>query len=313
MRRTACSCEQRAAASFTIGARAASKVLVQATRVLAMLLALVTPVLGQSTAQMAPQSGSVAPQVASSDEPFRITDNSFLVEEAFNQEAGVFQNIFGPTRANGRWGASVHPGVAGCLTGTPVLVHAHLLDGDTAIGLGDTLLNYRYQAVMEGPGRPAFSPRASLVVPTGSVEGGRGAGSYGLQVNLPFSKQRGDIYWHWNAGFTWLPRVDAPDEAGVRSLHANLWSPFLAGSAIYRLRPMLHLMLENLLRFEHSFDGDHSVARSAFTRCRQDFAAAGTWETRSSIPGAALPITWGGGNTDVGLFLYLSYELPFRK
>ena len=34
-------------------------------------------------------------------EPFKITDNSFLVEEAFNQEAGVFQNIFGATADQG--------------------------------------------------------------------------------------------------------------------------------------------------------------------------------------------------------------------
>ena len=26
--------------------------------------------------------------------PFGITDNSFLIEEAFNQDPGVFQNIF---------------------------------------------------------------------------------------------------------------------------------------------------------------------------------------------------------------------------
>ena len=47
----------------------------------------------------------------------------------------------------------------------------------------------------------------------------------GLQVNLPFSKQHGDFYLHWNAGFTWLPRG--------RESH-DLVSPFLAGSVIYR-------------------------------------------------------------------------------
>src|SRR5262245_46003163 len=33
-------------------------------------------------------------------QPFQILDNSFLVEEAFNQEAGVFQNIFGIFRTS---------------------------------------------------------------------------------------------------------------------------------------------------------------------------------------------------------------------
>ena len=117
------------------------------------------------------------------------------------------------------------------------------VDGGSGVGAGDTLINYRYQALEEGPGRPAFSPRASLVLPTGSVSEGRGSGSYGLQVNLPFSKRRGAIYWHGNAGFTWLPRA----EAAGSSAHANLWSPFLAGSTIYALRPMFHLMLEQVL------------------------------------------------------------------
>ena len=36
-------------------------------------------------------------------EPFRILDNSFLVEEAFNQEARIFQNIVNWSRQNGDW------------------------------------------------------------------------------------------------------------------------------------------------------------------------------------------------------------------
>ena len=35
-----------------------------------------------------------APVVTPGPEPFQILDNSFLVEEAFNQEAGIFQNIY---------------------------------------------------------------------------------------------------------------------------------------------------------------------------------------------------------------------------
>ena len=82
-------------------------------------------------------------------------------------------------------------------------------------GVGDTLLNYRYQALMEGPGRPAFSPRASLVLPIGQRQAtASGNGSYGLQVNLPFSKQTGDWSWHWNAGLTWLPRAEASFQQG---------------------------------------------------------------------------------------------------
>ena len=75
-------------------------------------------------------------------------------------------------------------------------------------------------------------------------------------MNLPFSKQHGDFYWHWNGGVTWLPRAEAQGPASiVLTDRADLLSPSLAGSAIYALRPMLHLMLENVLLFERSFDG----------------------------------------------------------
>ena len=40
---------------------------------------------------------------ARASRPFEILDNSFLVEEAFNQEAGVFQNIVTAARADASW------------------------------------------------------------------------------------------------------------------------------------------------------------------------------------------------------------------
>ena len=56
--------------------------------------------------------------------PSPITDNSFLVEEAFNQEAGIFQNIFDAIFVNSELGVQLHAGVAGRLADAPVLVHA---------------------------------------------------------------------------------------------------------------------------------------------------------------------------------------------
>ena len=79
----------RGAREFTIGARAASKVLVQIAVALLIILGLPTSGLAQTA--------------STSSEPFAISDNSFLVEEAFNQEAGVFQNIFGMLRTDNAW------------------------------------------------------------------------------------------------------------------------------------------------------------------------------------------------------------------
>jgi hypothetical protein len=47
------------------------------------------------------------PAVSAPPTKFEITDNSFLVEEAFNQDRGIFQNIFSWARDDsGNWNAS---------------------------------------------------------------------------------------------------------------------------------------------------------------------------------------------------------------
>jgi DtxR family Mn-dependent transcriptional regulator len=286
---------------FTIGTRAASKVLVQAVRAIAMLLL--------ASGSLYAQSPAPSPAADS----FEISDNSFLVEEAFNQEAGVFQNIFGLMRIRGT-------AVASFTQEWPVLSQAHqfsytisLSDVGEKSGVGDTLLNYRYQALTEGPGRPAFSPRASLVLPSGSSKNALGNGSLGLQVNLPFSKQTGDWYWHWNAGLTWLPAADATFRQGDLAIirHAALTSPFLAGSGIYRLRPMLHVMLESVVSFDQSLE---EIGRSRETTFTLSPGVRGGWNIgeRQLIIGLALPTSWNAG-ASTGAFVYVSYELPFRK
>ena len=284
----------RGAREFTIGARAASKVLVQAAMVMLMLALFAATGSAQTSASPA--------------RPFEISDNSFLVEEAFNQEAGIFQNIFGATRSAGTWaptftqewplGAQVHQ-----FSYTLTWFH-----NDGPSGFGDTLINYRFQALMEGPGRPAFSPRISLVVPTGSVSRGLGQGSTGLQFNLPFSKQTGDVYWHWNAGLTWLPKVDVRPGSD----RVNLATPFLGGSGIYRLKPMFHLMLESVATFEEYAFGD-GTARDAFFTLSP--GARGGWNIgdHQLILGFAVPVTWGAGDTEAATFFYFSYELPFKR
>jgi hypothetical protein len=289
---------------ITIGARAASKVLVQTAKVIVFLMLLS----GLGFAQVP------APEVPAA-EPFKIADNSFLVEEAFNQPKGVFQNIFGAMRIQGEWAATF-------TQEWPVRVQAHQfsytvpwLDAGPHRGVGDVMINYRYQATIEGPGRPAFSPRLSLILPTGSRSRELGSGSAGLQVNLPFSKQTGDWYWHWNAGTTWLPRAEGHfEEAGGPTVarRAALVSPFLAASAIYRTHPMFHLMVESVVSF------DESVAPAGTNRDTTYIVSPGFrggWNVgdQQVIVGVAMPISWSGDTQDTGAFFYFSYELPFGR
>jgi hypothetical protein len=255
-----------------------------------------------------------APPAPARNEPFSITDNSFLVEEAFNQERGVFQNIFGATRAGGHWASSFTQEWPAPSQQHQLSYTVSWLDAGLGAGFGDTLINYRYQALTEENGRPAFSPRASLILPSGRASRGRGFGSVGLQLNMPFSKQTGDWYWHWNGGLTWLPRarVDLPRSDGtISSRRANLASPFVAGSGIFRVRQMLNLMLESYVVFEESI-GEDGVKRDTAVTLSPGVRGGFNVGDKQIVLGAALPITWSDGR-DAGLFVYLSYELPFRR
>lgn len=286
----------------TIGARAASKVLVQAMRAFVLWIAFASAVSAQT-----PQP---APAPVRRAEAFAIVDNSFLVEEAFNQEAGIFQNIFGAVRGGGQW-------AAGFTQEWPVGSQKHQfsytttwLDSGSHIGFGDLMINYRYQALMEGPGRPAFSPRVSVILPTGSSGRGLGVGSPGVQVNLPFSKQTGEFYWHWNGGLTWHPDVEGV--TGDLAIIEDTASAFLAGSGIYRLRPMLNLMLESVVNFDEEVTGRGSNRATSFTLSP---GVRGGWNLgdHQLILGIAAPITWADDERDAAAFFYVSYELPFKR
>ena len=99
----------------------------------------------------------------------KIKDNSFLMEEAYNQEAGVVQfiNGFQYTEPTNDWSYTFTNEI-------PIGDETHQFSyvipvnksgeaDETAIG--DVLLNYRYQLVNKE--HLAMAPRLSLIVPTG--------------------------------------------------------------------------------------------------------------------------------------------------
>ena len=288
---------------ITIGARAASKVLVQTIQILLLCL------LPFRAVAQTPQPAG--PPVSS--RPFAILDNSFLVEEAFNQEAGIFQNISVFQRNSGVW-------EFGFTQEWPVVSQKHQVSytipfagANGSHGFGDVMINYRYQALDEDPGMPAASPRVSLILPSGSDEFTNN--SLGLQLNLPFSKQHNDWYFHWNAGFTWHPNAKLPaNSTTVVPETASLFSPHLSASGIYRVRDMFNLMLESVLEFEEAVT-DVSGRTERQTVFTLSPGARGGWNLQDHqlIVGAAIPMTWVESDSSAGILLYLSYELPFRR
>jgi hypothetical protein len=128
----------------------------------------------QARAQAVPAERPAAP----------IQDNSFLVEEAYNQERGVVQHIstFARPRGGGAWSYSF-------TQEWPLLGQRHQLGFTLPVesaegprggtGVGDLALNYRWQVLGIGGSRVALAPRVSALLPTGDEERGRGGGGGG--------------------------------------------------------------------------------------------------------------------------------------
>jgi hypothetical protein len=129
-----------------------------------------------------------------SDEPPAkgIQDNSFFVEEAYNQEPGIVQHIINVPAFFSHGDKEV----SFIFTQEwPVFSQTHQFSytipytfAESDNGFEDIRLNYRLQALMEGERTPAFAPRFSLVTPTGDVSKGFGHERLGYEINLPFSK-----------------------------------------------------------------------------------------------------------------------------
>jgi len=178
-------------------------------------------------------------------------------------------------------------------------------------GIGDILLNYRYQAIGDGNAKVAFSPRASVLVPSGSSRRGRGSGGVGMQFNLPVSWQVAErLVTHWNAGTTIVPR--AKNALGET---ATTYGYFLGQSFIYQASPRFNLMLETMFDSSQGVVAqgraawENSVVINPGVRWAHNFESG-----LQIVPGIAFPVEVGrAGRGNWGIFLYLSFEHPFGK
>lgn len=258
----------------------------------------------------------------SGNEPFEITDNSFLIEEAFNQEAGVLQNIFTAhwvrdvdKSGQDEWSFSFTQEwpIAGQTHQFSFVLPFGRLSGDpargiakAAAGLGDLLINYRFQATTEEENGSAFAPRATLIVPTGDEEEGFGGGAAGFQFNLPLSKQRGDFYFHGNAGMTVLP------EAGEDPQNSTVWGYHLGGSVIWRANRSINVLFETLLDVSDELGEEGSTEKNPAVFLSPGLRW-GKWVGKTQVvSGIGLPFVLSEDSQDFSVFLYLSLEFPFQ-
>ena len=246
-----------------------------------------------------------------------IQDNSFLVEEAYNQEFGVVQHIQTFQRLwnskdwaytfTQEWPLDTHPRHQ--LSYTLGVLHSGPQPSSGA-GFGDLILNYRYQLLGGGKEKVAFSPRVSLLFPTGSTREGRGVGSLGFQMMLPVSWVLSEkVVTHWNLGATVLPV--AHDNLGDK---ATTFGYNFGQSFVLLARPRVNFLLETVVaRFQTVTAPNTTTWNTVFL-----FNPGIRWAYNfrnglQIVPGIGVPLGVGPSVGERGLFLYLSIEHPFRK
>lgn len=243
------------------------------------------------------------------EETRKIRDNSFLLEEAYNQERGVVQHIQTFQYMNGgSWDY-------GFTQEWPVPRETHQLsytipvsrvkEEGTETGIGDVALNYRYQAILKDP--VAFSPRLSLLLPTGSHERGLGNGAAGYQANLPLSLELFEKWvTHWNLGLTYVPRAKGRDGAKADTVGFNY-----GAGAVYLLSENLNLLVEAVGTSGESVEGggltnrEHAFFINPGLRFAMNFNSG-----LQIVPGIGIPIGVGPSSGEYGALLYLSLEHP---
>ena len=244
-----------------------------------------------------------------------IMDNSFFIEEAYNQESGIVQHIFTGGYSVNRLAAPGDRRMDLLFTQEwPVYGQAHQFSytlpysfvresGHWSEGLGDVLLNYRYQAFFDEKTLTAFAPRFSLVLPTGNENRRFGNGVLGYQWNLPFSTTIGDNWFvHANAGLTFWPETaEQPDH--------NVVNYNLGGSLIYCISGSLNLMVEWVGYWNDTLAPSGKAEREFASIISPGVRYAFNLQNGSQIVlGLGVPLGLTRDTSQIGALFYLSFE-----
>jgi hypothetical protein len=235
-----------------------------------------------------------------------IADNSFLVEEAYNQEPGVVQfiSVFNKPVKGTDWTYTL-------INEIPIGDETHQfsyelpyssIEASDEKGLEDIKFNYRQEFFRSD--KIVTTGRVSLTTPTGNDEKGFGKAAMGYEASLITSVNITDKWFqHWNLGAGITP--DAKNTAGEKADNSKY---FWAVSNVYLFADNLNFMLE----FAGSEEEETTGAKAAVYGSQVVMSPSvryafnvGDWQF---VPGVAFPmgVTSNAGDNEV--LLYLSIE-----
>jgi hypothetical protein len=156
----------------------------------------------------------------------------------------------------------------------------------------------------------AFAPRISALLPTGDFRRARGAGSTGIQTQLPVSLVvTRKLVAHWNAGATIIPNSRNDSGARAATFGFNLGQSF-----VWLAYPRFNVLLETVFYRNEDVIAPRTTEWSSTLLLNPGIRWAYNFKNGLQIvPGVAVPFGVGPSSGEKGVFIYLSFEHPYRK
>ncbi|HEY0653586.1 MAG TPA: hypothetical protein VGD65_10690 [Chryseosolibacter sp.] len=235
------------------------------------------------------------------NQPMSIEDNSFIIEEAFNQSPGVIQYTASSQVAND--GTAINLECELPLSGERHQLSFSLPTKVSSFTFAVEELMISYRPLVSGRHRwIMITPRLSLIVPTATIEPRLNGGTFGIEWNFALTKRLSrNVISHINLGST-HPLARSHNEPQLNRLHDK----FCGASLVLALARNMDLLAE----FKATNASGH-------------FASAGTWNLVANpgcrflfkvtnfviVPGLSAPIEWRTGLPVARqLLIYLSIE-----
>lgn len=248
-----------------------------------------------------------------------LQDNSFLVNEAYNQDPDQVQHVL-----TGWYFPNPSVWVLTFDDQWPVAGQKHQMDlyvpfgTQGAIdphGFGDIQIGYQYQAKLQGEGSSfSFAPGVKLSLPTGSWTKGLGFGCPGVVLGLPFSKRLSEhVEVHLNLGGSWYPNAKTLDDTGA-TVKGSLSTLSEGASIVIHVNPTLNLSLELVGAQAEALGERRRKLWGDTVFLSPGLAHAINFKSGAQLTlGASVPFGLNRQSPSSSLFLYVSLEHAFRK
>lgn len=256
----------------------------------------------------------------------KLEDNSFLLEEAFNQEMGVIQHISTVTLDK----VDFQTLQCSYTQEIPLTHRTHQLNislnymmmpdqrfsDRPTNGFGDFYVSYRPLLFDENDWLMLI-PRFTLIIPTGDASRRLGYGAWGAQVNLAVTKRISDrTVAHVNAGLTQFFKFDHYEYIGDRSAltaERNVLFKNLGYSFVWHATNRVNFMFEHVVNMNADIDDNGFLFAQNTQVINPAIRYCIDRAHLQVVPGIGFPLTIARGEPiQRGIFFYLSFETSYR-